>query len=128
MLVANKTIVLPTYAQIPVTLTSNEIEALVLRTYRLNATWTPHSQITPKNIISLHLPQSVNWLKLVNGRWLFVASSDRFVSKLSCWDLSMAKRDVTNPLAECYLPDIVNSGKAEVQDQGVVIALGVGSK
>lgn len=128
-LVSLKSITLPPYIRPPHSLQRPEIEALVLRTCRLKHLWS-QSEITPKHTLPLHLPRSVDWLKLVNGKWLFVASSDRFVSKLSCWDLSisLATHGISKPLAECFLPDRVNSGRVEVQNLGVVIALGVGPK
>lgn len=60
---------------------------------------------------------------VVAGTWLFVASSDNHSSKISCWDLSMVFRGFIEPLAEAYLPGQVKTGKLEVQDSGIVLAV-----
>ncbi|KAF7302427.1 F-box domain-containing protein [Mycena chlorophos] len=75
---------------------------------------------------TLHLPQSVTWLRLVGGRWLFVASSDDKVSKLACWDVAFVLEGNARPVAEGYLPGRVKTGAVEAFDSEIVLALGLG--
>ncbi|KAJ7130294.1 hypothetical protein C8R44DRAFT_64037 [Mycena epipterygia] len=94
---------------------------------RLTREWEARD-LTPVNNWRLYLPQSITWLRLVAGTWLFVASSDNHSSKISCWDLSMVFQGVIEPLTEAYLPGQVKTGKLEVQDSGIVLALGLGAE
>ncbi|KAJ7811564.1 hypothetical protein B0H14DRAFT_2606492 [Mycena olivaceomarginata] len=73
-----------------------------------------------------NLRLSVTWLRLVSVTWLFVASSDNHASKISCWALASVFQGFKEPLAEAYLPGQVKTGKLEVQESGVVLALGLG--
>lgn len=118
---------LPQYMREPTSLSSSEIEAFVRRSLRLNHLWSGET-LSPKRTVRLDLPRMVDWLKLVSGRWLFVASSDNYSSEFSCWDVSsvLTVGGSPEPLAQCFLPGRVNSGFVEVQQDGVVIALGVG--
>ncbi|KAJ7704433.1 hypothetical protein B0H17DRAFT_1039655 [Mycena rosella] len=94
---------------------------------RLTDKWAAHD-LSPVKIWRLYLPQSINWLRLIAGTWLFVASSDNHVSKISCWDLSLVFQGYIEPLAEAYLPGQVKTGKLEVQASGIVLALGLGAE
>jgi hypothetical protein len=106
-------------------LDSVALEALVRRVARLTRQWETQD-LSPVKNWCLHLPQLITWLRLVNGTWLFVASSDHRSSKISCWDLSLLFQGNAEPLAEAYLPAQVKTGKLEVQDSGIVLALGLG--
>lgn len=103
------------------------LEALVLRVARLAQKWRKND-ICPVNVWRLDLCQSITWLRLVSGSWLFVASSDNDVSKISCWDLSLIFQGYTDPIAEAYLPGQVKTAQLEIQETGVVLALGLGPK
>jgi hypothetical protein len=124
-LVIEGVITLPPYRKSIESLTSGEIEALARRTAQLKCCRNS-GELVPKSVTPLNLPQSVTWLRLVNGRWLLVTSSDLYFSKLTCWDTSLL-RESSEPIAECSLSGPVKSGKVEVQADGVVIALDVES-
>ncbi|KAF7319509.1 hypothetical protein HMN09_00290000 [Mycena chlorophos] len=68
------------------------------------------------------LPLSVTWLRLVAGNWLFVAASDRVESQLLCYELSNLSSDV----ARTYLPGRVKTGRTEIQEGRVILALALG--
>ncbi|KAJ6451489.1 hypothetical protein C8R47DRAFT_301770 [Mycena vitilis] len=116
---------LPRYLKGYDLLGSIELEALVRRALRLAHKWET-GNLAPVNSWRLYLPQSITWLRLVNGTWLFVASSDTDSSKISCWELSMLFQGYAEPLAEAFLPGQVKTAKLEVQASGIVIALGLG--
>lgn len=105
-------------------LDSSQVEALVRRGFTLIHD-SQTARFEAKTVHRLDLPQPVTWMRLINGCWLFVASSDTFTSKLTCWDVSLVLKGSTTPAAECYLPGRVKTGQAEVQDGSIVIALGV---
>ncbi|KAJ6488130.1 hypothetical protein C8R47DRAFT_1126732 [Mycena vitilis] len=117
--------VLPPYLKGYDTLDPAAFEALVRRISRISHKWKTGS-LTPVKHWSFSLPQSITWLRLVNGNWLFVASSDNCCSKISCWELSLVFQGRTEPLAEAYLPGRVKTAKVEVQASGIVLALGLG--
>ena len=77
---------------------------------------------------SLGLPKSVTWLRIVGGRWLLVAASNQEISTFSCWTLTDVFEGKPKPLAERYLPGPVHDGEVEVQMEGVVIAISIGSR
>ncbi|KAJ7249559.1 hypothetical protein B0H12DRAFT_1122184 [Mycena haematopus] len=106
-------------------LDSSTIEDLVRRVSQLAHKWETQ-KLFPVQSWKLHLPLAITWLRLVTGRWLFVASSDSSSSKISCWDLSLVFQGFTEPVAEAYLPGRVKTGKSEVQQSGIVLALGLG--
>ncbi|KAJ7510507.1 hypothetical protein B0H11DRAFT_1959386 [Mycena galericulata] len=108
-------------------LDAGTLEALARRVSRLASRWTT-GVLSPVQDWRFYLPQSVTWLRLVAGTWLFVASSDNDISKISCWDLTLVFQGYTEPLAEAYLPGQVKTGKLEVQSSGVVLALGLGAE
>jgi hypothetical protein len=108
-------------------LDSGVLEALACRVARLDGNWET-GVLSPVRDWRLYLPQSITWLRLVAGTWLFVASSDNHTSKISCWHLSSVFLGSKDPVAEAYLPGQVNTGKLEVQDSGIVLALGLGAE
>ncbi|KAJ6530909.1 hypothetical protein DFH09DRAFT_1409553 [Mycena vulgaris] len=125
--VNQKAHILPPYLKTYDLLDAVSIQALVRRILTLARKWETRD-LSPANAWRLHLPLSITWIRLVAGSWLFVASSDNQTSKLSCWDLSLVFRGHTKPLAEAYLPGQVKTGKLEIQDCGVVMALGLGAE
>ncbi|KAJ7760687.1 hypothetical protein DFH07DRAFT_957522 [Mycena maculata] len=119
--------VLPPYIKGYALLDAGTLEALAHRVSRLSVEWEIGA-LTPVHDWRLDLPQSITWLRLVAGIWLFVASSDNHISKITCWDLSLVFQGSKEPLAEAYLPGQVKTGEMEMQDSGVVLALGLGSE
>ncbi|KAF8177079.1 hypothetical protein K438DRAFT_1939150 [Mycena galopus ATCC 62051] len=119
--------VLPTYMKGYDLLDSVAVEALACRVARLDINFKA-GLLSPVSNWRLDLPQSITWLRLVAGSWLFVASSDNHVSKISCWNLLSVFGGCKEPLAEAYLPGQVKTAKLEVQDSGIVLALGLCSR
>ncbi|KAJ7613759.1 hypothetical protein DFH06DRAFT_1369377 [Mycena polygramma] len=117
--------VLPLYLRNPDTLECIALEALVRRVAHLERKWS-RKDLCPVDVWRMNLCQSITWLRLINGSWLLVASSDNHVSKISCWDLSLVFQGYTEPIAEAYLPGQVKTAQVQVQDTGVVLALGLG--
>lgn len=118
---------LPPYLK-PVTALSGEhFEALTRRLTVLTHQWN-RGVVRPQSIIRLDLSRSVTWLRLVSGRWLFIASSDARASSFACWDIETVFREVKEPAAECFFSGPVDDGMFEVQHEGIVIALSVGSR
>ncbi|KAJ7746321.1 hypothetical protein B0H16DRAFT_961522 [Mycena metata] len=123
--IRNAGTVVPSYLKGHDVLDAVALEALVRRLSRLADKWEA-GNLSPIEISRLRLAQSITWLRLVNGNWLFVASSDNNVSRISCWDLSLVFQGSVEPVAEAYLPGRVKTAKLEVQSSGVVLALGLG--
>ncbi|KAF7315741.1 RING-type domain-containing protein [Mycena indigotica] len=71
------------------------------------------------------LPRGIQWVGLAASRWLIAASSDRQVSTLQCWDLTRAFNGDDSPVAQIYLPAQVKTAKLEVQQSGIILALGL---
>ncbi|KAF7315703.1 hypothetical protein MIND_00085900 [Mycena indigotica] len=71
------------------------------------------------------LPRGIQWVGLAASRWLIVASSDRQISTLQCWDLTCAFNGDDHPVAQIYLPAQVKTAKLEVQRSGIILALGL---
>ncbi|KAF7302812.1 F-box domain-containing protein [Mycena kentingensis (nom. inval.)] len=115
-------------AQIPVYLSHYReldvpsLEALARRLGLSAAKWAAGSLDAARKY-PLFLPQSITWLRLVQGRWLFVASSDDRVSKISCWDMARILGGSDEPIAEAYLPGKVETAQLEFKDGAVVISL-----
>ncbi|KAK7017342.1 hypothetical protein R3P38DRAFT_2986696 [Favolaschia claudopus] len=101
------------------------LQALACRVAFLDAKWDAR-RLSSVRDHQLRLPQCITWLRLVAGTWLFVASSDNDISKISCWDVPSILRGNRQPLAEAYLPGQVKTGELEVQASGIVLALGLG--
>jgi hypothetical protein len=108
-------------------LDGKQLEALVVRVSQLARRWRGND-LQPVKMRRIDIQYPVTWLRLVSGGLLFVASSDNNVSKISCWDLSSIFKGFTEPIAEAYLPGKVQSARLEVQEGGVVLALGLGPK
>ncbi|KAF7307567.1 F-box domain-containing protein [Mycena indigotica] len=105
---------IPAYIEDYLTLTSPDLELLVRRLSYASQKWTPPENPSPFRTWSINLPQSITWLHLAQGRWLFVASSD--------------DRETRNPLPRAIYQMWSRPGKAEVQDREIVLALGLGSQ
>ncbi|EIW77761.1 hypothetical protein CONPUDRAFT_167828, partial [Coniophora puteana RWD-64-598 SS2] len=69
-----------------------------------------------KSVWRLDLKRSVTWLRLVESRFLLVASSDTLCSNLEIYDLAALGTNGLVPLTGCYLPGPVTSGEAEIRD------------
>jgi len=118
---------LPLYRKSVDSLDANQIEALTLRALHLAQDWT-HRMVQPRSLIRLDLPRCVTWVRIVSARWLFVASSDAFVSSLICWDINAVFKENNVPTAECFFSGPIKTGQIEVQTDGLTIALAVGSR
>jgi hypothetical protein len=108
-------------------LDGKQLEALVVRVSQLARRWRGND-LQPVNMRRIDTQYPITWLRLVSGGLLFVASSDNNVSKISCWDLSSIFKGFMEPIADAYLPGKVQSARLEVQEGGVVLALGLGPK
>ncbi|KAJ6578630.1 hypothetical protein DFH09DRAFT_1448695 [Mycena vulgaris] len=117
-------VILPAYLKTRELLSAAELKALVTRVTRLAYRWRSQ-ELCPVKVWRLYLLQSITWLRLVSGSWLFVASSDNHVSKISCWDLSLFFQGYPEPIAKAYLPEQVRTARLEVQDSGIVLAFGL---
>ncbi|EIW77106.1 hypothetical protein CONPUDRAFT_146190 [Coniophora puteana RWD-64-598 SS2] len=105
-------------------LTSEKVEAITCRAASLCDTWENHA-VGTKSVWRLDLPRSVTWLRLVEARWLLVASSDTVCSSLDLYDLAALENNGLVPLIGCYLPGPILSGEAEIQDGRLVPILRV---
>lgn len=119
--------VLPVCMNAPDLLDATILEALVVRVSRLTRRWRSNN-LFPVQVWRLNLCQPITWLRLVAGSWLFVASSDNHVSKITCWDMSSVFQNYMEPIAEAYLPGQVKTAQLEIQDSGIVVALGLGPR
>ncbi|KAF7307573.1 F-box domain-containing protein [Mycena indigotica] len=119
---------IPVYIGDHLVLKSPDLESLVRRLSYASRKWAPAETPSPFRIWPINLPQSITWLHVTQGRWLFVASSDENVSKLGCWDIFRIFEGNVEPIAQGYLPDVVKTGKTEVQGRDIVLGLGLGSQ
>ncbi|KAF7302100.1 F-box domain-containing protein [Mycena indigotica] len=90
----------------------------------LNRSASESGASTPSIVFQQRLPQSITWLQLCMGGFLFVTCSDNHSSKIICWDL-LSSPGPPRALAEGYLPGCVKTAKIEVQQNKIVLALGV---
>ncbi|KAF7292968.1 hypothetical protein MIND_01196000 [Mycena indigotica] len=103
-------------------LDASTLERLV---FRLSPELEEPERGYPATLAIFHLTLSVTWVRLIAGNWLFVAASNEFESKLSCYDLSDRSASGT---ANAYLPGRVKTGNVEIQNGEIVLALGLGSQ
>ena len=125
-LVTEENVPLPAYLMPIAALAAEQVEALTRRAKLLSDDWKS-GIVKPQAVVRLDLPRSVTWLRLLCGRWLFVASYDTRASTFSCWDITDAFQGVTEPAAECCFSGPIKSAELQVQTDGVVIALAVSS-
>jgi hypothetical protein len=126
-LVIEKNVPIPPYLRPISDLNAEELEALTRRAGWLAPNWSLEV-VRPQVIVRLDVPRTVTWLRLILGRWLFVASYDTQSSSLSCWDVGMAFIGEKMPVAECFFSGPMKSAELELQADGIVIALSVESK
>ena len=107
-------------------LKAEQIEALARRVTRLSDDWD-HGRVRCQSIVSLNQPRCVTWLRIVSCRFVFVASSDAQASSIACWDIGAAFQGSKDPIAECFLTGPVQDAEVDLQPDGIVIALSVGS-
>ncbi|KAF7292964.1 hypothetical protein MIND_01195600 [Mycena indigotica] len=117
-LIANK-VPVPCYVENYEQLDTSTLEYLV---HRMTFEPTNGEGTYPATLAKFNLALSVTWLRLVAGNWLFVAASNNCESKLSCYDLSDPS---TSGTAHVYLPSRVTTGKAEIQNGEIIVALGL---
>jgi hypothetical protein len=106
-------------------MTSCEVETLVRRVARMSDGWT-NGRLSIRQVTRMDLSQAVTWLKLAAGQWLLVASSDSYTSRLCCFDVSLALSRSTNPLAECFFEGPIKTACVEIQDDHIIVSIGVG--
>ncbi|KAF7301738.1 F-box domain-containing protein [Mycena indigotica] len=104
---------------------SPKLEALAWRAQKLQEKWLA-GDLSPAKVSRLYLPQSITWLRLVAGRWLFCTFSDNSTSGIGCWDITSTFDSHTGPIAIGYLPGRVQTVQLEVQPSRIAIALGLG--
>ena len=76
--------------------------------------------------VTLHGKRSVTWVRLVQGKWLLVASSERTASVITLWNVVSLLSPSSSPpvpTSEAFLEAPVYSGLVDVQDGVVTIAL-----
>ncbi|EIW79573.1 hypothetical protein CONPUDRAFT_166320 [Coniophora puteana RWD-64-598 SS2] len=108
-------------------LTSQQVQALACRSAYLCDAWA-HNSLTARHIIRSDLPRSVTWLKLVEGRWLLVASMDTMCSRLEVYDISATGKGIFGPLAGCYLSGPITSGEADIRNGQLRAAVAVDAR
>jgi hypothetical protein len=123
-LVIESDVPLPPYSKPIESLDAYQIEAITIRVARLSRAWDS-GELAPQCIVRMDLPRSVTWLRLLSARWLLVASSDADTSSFACYDFGGMHSRPAKPVAECFLSGIVQTGEIEMQDDGLIIALGV---
>jgi hypothetical protein len=106
-------------------MTGYKVETLVRRIACLADGWKD-GRLSIKRVTRLDRPQAAMWLKPVTERWLLVASSDNYISRLSCFDASLAFSSSPEPLAECYFEGLIKTACAEVQDDHIIVSIGAG--
>jgi hypothetical protein len=84
-LVTEENVPLPAYLMPIAALAAEQVEALTRRAKLLSDDWKS-GIVKPQAVVRLDLPRSVTWLRLLCGRWLFVASYDTRASTFSSWD------------------------------------------
>lgn len=67
--------------------------------------------------------RSVNFLRLVNGRYLLAALTKGKESVIALYSLLSVQQGQAEPVARATLPGPVSSGEIDVQDDQVVVAL-----
>lgn len=125
--VHSRSVPTPHYSQPLSSLSGGECEALALHTMRLQ-----DQLCSPKDnavkFATLHGKRSVTWVRLVQGKWLLVASSERTASVITLWDVASLLSPSSSssppvPTSEASLEAPVYSGLVDVQDGAVTIAL-----
>lgn len=69
-------------------------------------------------MVPLHQARSVTWVKLVQAKWLIVASSNASTSVLSIWSLASLLKlgSSREPLSHTYLSGPVREGILDVSE------------
>ncbi|KAF7302038.1 hypothetical protein MIND_00770200 [Mycena indigotica] len=116
--------IIPSYAQNYRPLQPIILEALVLRLSSVADKWT-RQDMAPTKCSSLAVPRSITWLRIVDGRYVFAAFSDQKLSSIACWDMWWLPDGNINPIAEAFLPGRVNTAQVDMQEDGIVLALGL---
>ncbi|KAF7290899.1 hypothetical protein HMN09_01268400 [Mycena chlorophos] len=117
-------VALPPYLPDYRLLDSAHLEALIGRLSVVADKWR-RGNLAPSRVSWIGLPQPITWLRLIDGRWLFVASSNQDVSKLACYDTFWIYGGYTTPVAEAYLSGAVETAQVEIQPEGIILALGL---
>ncbi|KAI0695932.1 hypothetical protein BC835DRAFT_923253 [Cytidiella melzeri] len=108
---------LPSYRKPTHELESAQLEILTRRALRLDV---PCQQPT---ITRLGSKQPVQWIRLVHGQWMLVASTEKQEGVLTLYSLTDMEDGKPSWIAATSLPGPVSSGEFQVQDDRLVIAL-----
>ncbi|EIW77105.1 hypothetical protein CONPUDRAFT_146189 [Coniophora puteana RWD-64-598 SS2] len=108
-------------------LTPEKVEAITCRAASLCNAWENHT-IRAKTVWRADLTRSVTWLRLVESRFLLIASSDTVCSSLELYDLASLETSGLVPLTECYVPGPILSGEAEIQDGRLYVAVALDTR
>ena len=83
----------------------------------------------PQTYTRLDRSRCITWVRLLEGQWLIVASSDASVSELSLWSLTSLGEgtDGGKPVTTVYLGGAVADGLVDVSGDRVIIALEIRS-
>ncbi|KAI0093603.1 hypothetical protein BDY19DRAFT_989164 [Irpex rosettiformis] len=108
---------LPSYRKPIYQLGSAQLETLVRRALRLDV---PCQQPT---ITKFGSRQSVQWIRLIHGQWVLVATTDKQQSILTLYSLAVTENDKPSLIAAVNLAGPVSSGEIQVHDDRLVIAL-----
>ena len=108
---------LPHYRKPTEELGALELEALTRRALR-SASASQTAVVT-----RLDQGRSINFVRLVHGRYLLVASTKAGESSLALYSLVAIQQKDFEPVARAALPGPVSSGEVEVQSEEVVVAL-----
>jgi hypothetical protein len=108
---------LPSYRKPVHELESAELEVLTRRALRLDV---PCQQ---PSITRLDSKQPVQWIRLVHGQWMLVASTGKQGSVLTLYSLTEMENGKPSLIAAGELPGPVSSGDVQVHDDRLVVAL-----
>ena len=98
----------------------SQLEKLVLHMLRLEFRKDTHQ--TPFTV-PFNQKRSVTWLRLIQSRWLLVASSDDINSSVSLWTIQDLLSSNVTPVTEVFLPAPAVNGAVDIQGSTVVFAL-----
>ena len=108
---------LPSYSKPLYQLRSAQLETLARRGLRLDV---PCQQPSVTKFAS---KQSVQWIRLIHGQWMLVATTDKQHSTLTLYSLTAMEDDKPTLIAVAKLLGPVSSGEIQVHEDRLVIAL-----
>ncbi|TCD69480.1 hypothetical protein EIP91_007606, partial [Steccherinum ochraceum] len=104
-------------------LSAHETECLVVQILRHRR--NRKISAVPGSVVRFDQVKSVTWVKILQGSWLIVASSDRSASSISLWKVAdvLSHAAQAKPVAEASLPAPVCGGTVDVQDDSITISI-----